>query len=277
LTLALACISDNHVVQVSDRRLTWITGPHAGKVADDGRNKALVVCNRFVLAYTGLAQIANQKTDEWALNVAARVNPASAQGISETIAKEATEEFRKLKIKKTSRRHAFLISGWAKFNRADAPFSSFVSSISNALDNNWQWLPEPEDIFRIRTVALGPRSFLLAGVGRPLGAVVRNRLIRRIRAYAGRDRGPEAYIQLLATAIRETAVSDRYIGKDLIAVSLPRAALDKELGLFVPLAFPMPSDKPFALYLPDKAEAISYTPNYTCGGISMKGGWVRPG
>lgn len=129
---------------------------------------------------SGLAQSANPKTDEWALDIAASVNPANAQRISETIAKEATEEFQKLKIEKTLRRHAFLISGWAKFNKADAPFSSFVSSISNALDDNWQWLEEPEDIFRIRTVALGPRSFLLAGVGRPLVAGVRNPLLRRI-------------------------------------------------------------------------------------------------
>lgn len=78
MTLALACISQNHVVQVSDRRLTWITGSHAGKVADDSQNKALVVCNRFTLAYTGLAQVANQKTDEWVLDIAAGINPTSA-------------------------------------------------------------------------------------------------------------------------------------------------------------------------------------------------------
>lgn len=277
MTLALACISENQVVQVSDRRLTWIAGPNAGKVADDGRNKALVVCNRFTLAYTGLAQIADQKTDEWVLDIAASISPASAQRISEAIAKAASEEFRKLKIKKTSRRHAFLISGWAKFHKPDAPFSSFVSSISNALDDSWQWLQEPEDIFRIRTVPLERRAFLLASVGRPLERGVRNRLIRQIRAYSRRDRGPEAYIQLLATAIRETANSDPYVGRNLMAVSLPRAALENESGLCIPLTFPMPRDEPISLYLPHKAEPISYAPNYTCGGIAMKGGWVRRG
>lgn len=277
MTLALACISRSHVVQVSDRKLTWLTGPEAGKEADDGQNKALVVCNRFTLAYTGLAQIANQKTDEWALEIAASVNPASAQRISQRIAEEATREFRKLKIKRTARRHAFLISGWARFNRRDAPFSSFVSSISNAVDDNWKWLQEPEDIFRIRTVPLGSRSFLLAAVGRPLRAVVLNRLIRQSRAYSRRDRGPEAYIQLLAKAIRDTAISDRYVGRNLMAVSLPRGALDNEPELSIPLTFPMPSDKPFALYLPDKAVPIWYAPNYTCGGVSIKEGWVRSG
>ena len=62
-----------------------------------------------------------------------------------------------------------------------------------------------------------------------------------------------------------------------MAVSLPRAALNKATGLSIPLTFPMPSDEPLALYLPDKAEPILYAPNYTCGGMSMKGGWVRPG
>ena len=162
--------------------------PRAGKVADDSQNKALVVCNRFTLAYTGLAQVANQKTDEWVLDIAASINPQARNALVKQLLRQHQKSFENSRLTLSSRRHAFLVSGRAKFVRPDAPFSSFVSSISNALDDNWKWLQEPEDFFRTRVVPLGRRSYLLASVGRPLKVAVRNRLIRQIRAYSRRDR-----------------------------------------------------------------------------------------
>ena len=63
-----------------------------------------------------MAEIAKQKTDEWMLDVASRINPYNPQRVIEAIAKAATEEFKKIPLAKSLRRHAFLISGWAQFN-----------------------------------------------------------------------------------------------------------------------------------------------------------------
>lgn len=278
MTLVVSCISPNHVVQVSDRRLAWATGAHAGRVADDNSNKAVVVCGRLVLAYTGLAQIRSLKTDEWALRVAAEVAPYNPQRVCEALAEGATEDFRRVTVSKPLRRHAFLISGWARFNDPNAPFTPFVSSISNALDNEWRWLPEPEDVFQVRTVPLGNRRYLLATVGQPLEITALKQLRRRIRNYVRRERGAEAYIQILAEAIRETAACNRAVGKNLMAVSLPLDSLESGGGLAIPLTSPMPSGQAVALYLPDsQEEPIRYGPNYTCGEMSFSRVFVRPG
>lgn len=276
MTLVLSCISRSHVVQLSDRRLVWLTGPNAGKTKTDDSNKALIVCGRIAVAYTGLAEIANQKTDEWLLQVASNVNPYNPQRINEAIANLATEEFRKIKLEKPLKRHAFLVSGWARFNDRNAPLTSFVVAISNALDQRWHWLKEPKDTFNIQVIRLGKQPFLLAGVGQPVTPLVLHTLQRRVRAYAKRERGPEAYLELLATAIRNIAAKNDYVGSNLMAISLPRLGLNKGGGFVVPLAPPIPSDAPTAVYLPGvNTERILYQPNYTCGGMSMKDGWVR--
>lgn len=271
MTFVLSRISPTHVVQVSDRRLTWITGPNAGQTAEDNSNKALVVCGRLVLAYTGLAQIGNAKTDEWALDVAAKVSPYNPQRICEALALRATEDFRSITLRRTLLRHAFLISGWARVNAPNAPLTSFVSVISNALNRKWQWLPEAEDIFQVRTAPLGNRPYLLAAVGQPIEAPVLKRLSRRVRKYVRRERGAEAYIQMLAAAVRETALRNRLVGKNLMAISLPLDSLESGGGISIPMAFPMQRNQAVALYLPALAESIKYGPNYTCNGMSFKG------
>ena len=276
MTLVISCVTPSHVVQVSDRRLTWLTGPDAGQVADDNRNKALVVCNRIIIAYTGLAEIANHKTDEWLLDIVSTVEPYNPQRICETLAERAAEALHKVRIPSPKKRHAFLVSGWAKFNSEDAPLTPFVTAISNALNNQWHWVPEANDIFQVRTVPLANRPFLLAAVGQPMGSTTQKRLVRQVRNYVDRERGPEAYIRILATAIRETNVSNSAVGRNLMAVSLPRTALTQSGGLSVPLGALLQSSEALALYLPESGEeAIRYAPNYTCEGMSYKQVFVR--
>ena len=278
LTLVVSCISPNHIVQVSDRRLTWITGADAGRVADDNSNKAVVVCGCLVLAYTGVAQIRGLKTDEWALRVASEVTPYNPQRVCEALAFRATEDFRNIRLSKSDRRHAFLISGWAKLNDPNAPLTPFVSAISNALNNEWHWLPEAENAFQIRTVPLAQRPYLIAAVGQPLQASALNRLRRGVRKYVRRERGAEAYIQMVAAAIRETAVDNDLVGENLMAISLPLNALESGGGIAIPLTFPIQSGPAVAIYLPiSQGESIRYAPNYTCNGMSLSRISIRPG
>ena len=264
-------MTPSHVVQVSDRRLTWLTGPNAGQVAPDDRNKALVVCNRLVIAYTGLAEVAGNQTDEWLLEVVSTVVPYNPQRVCETVAERAAEEFRKVRLPRSAKRHAFLVSGWARFNSKEASFTPFISAVSNALDGRWSWLSNADNVFRVRTVPLGDRPFILAAVGQPISSTTRKCLRRQVRNYSSRERGPEGYIQMLAKAIRDTAIFNRAVGRNLMAISLPRTTLEQDRGLSVPLARPVQSRKALALYLPESGDVtIRYAPNYTCGGISFK-------
>ncbi len=64
MTLVLTHMSDDLIVQVADRRLT-VSG--TGQLVDDDANKAIQYGPSFAVAYTGLARIGRQKTDEWAM------------------------------------------------------------------------------------------------------------------------------------------------------------------------------------------------------------------
>jgi len=114
MTLAITCYTSNHTVQVSDRRLVWLTGKNAGQPADDNRNKVLVVCNRLAISYTGLAEIEGSKTDDWLLETVSTVNPYNPQRVIKTIADKATQAFRNIRLPAPKKTHAFLVSGWAR-------------------------------------------------------------------------------------------------------------------------------------------------------------------
>lgn len=57
MTLILSVLTQENVVQVSDRRLTWISGPKKGEVADDSSNKIVLFEQRMAFGYTGLTEV----------------------------------------------------------------------------------------------------------------------------------------------------------------------------------------------------------------------------
>ena len=113
-------------------------------------------------------------------------------------------------------------------------------------------------------------------MGQPIDADTRNHLRRQVRNYARRERGPEAYIQMLAAAIRYTARSNRFVGRNLMAISLPRTAVERIDGLSIPLTAPLQNREVLVLYMSESGKAtIRYAPNYTCDGMSYKQGFAR--
>lgn len=63
MTLVLSVVTREYVAQVSDRRLTRLSG----EIAEDRANKAVVSCGHFTFAYTGLAEIGpdREPPDQW--------------------------------------------------------------------------------------------------------------------------------------------------------------------------------------------------------------------
>jgi hypothetical protein len=96
MTQILTCVTPTLIVQLSDRRLTWLSGPDRGTVADDNRNKMTVVCNRLTIAYSGLAEVQTRPTDEWIVDVVSSPDSYSVHRI-EKISKiwKTSESLRK--------------------------------------------------------------------------------------------------------------------------------------------------------------------------------------
>src|SRR5262245_35518192 len=64
MTLIFSLLTNTHIVQVSDRKLTWKRGSRY-ELCDDETNKAVVWCNRAVFSYTGISKVGQERTDHW--------------------------------------------------------------------------------------------------------------------------------------------------------------------------------------------------------------------
>src|SRR5438034_5833169 len=96
MTLIISAITYKHVIQASDRRLTYPDG----RLADDGANKAVCVyCAdaRFSIAYTGIAHVGRMRTDEWLVGVLtdAKAYQMDLRSISELLKTRATTALKK--------------------------------------------------------------------------------------------------------------------------------------------------------------------------------------
>ena len=111
-----------------------------GTIHDDKANKATVVCGRMALAYTGLAQIQLQRTDEWITKVLASSGFTSSSDAAKVLREEATRHSSGIAATPRARRHAFVAVGWTK-SRPDEklrPHSLLISAFTTTKASSCQ-------------------------------------------------------------------------------------------------------------------------------------------
>jgi hypothetical protein len=174
MTLVLTCLTQEHIVQVADRRLTL----SSGALYDDDTNKAVFYGGRVAVAYTGLAQMEGKPTAEWigwCMKDASKTE--EAMGL---VAKRAERYLSGANVQ--DKRFAVVATGWATL-RGAAPIRPFMCVVSNFMNEEWKWLPSPSDRLIMKTIFLGDRnSHLLFAAGQPLlpqEAIYVVRLVRR--------------------------------------------------------------------------------------------------
>lgn len=282
MTLILSCITADHAVQVSDRRLTWLSGPNEGTLKDDEQNKALVIRNHQAFAYTGIAEIENQKTDDWLFDVAASITSStSVNQIYDEIAKRAGTAFGLISLGPSKKRHAFVGVCWARWRSEDpdAPLNSCLVSISNALDDRWQWQQVAGTKFDVRFLLRKSEPFLLKSAGQEIDLRDLEKINIRIRKAVERKLGPYVLIQVMAGAILKIADKNSTVGTSLMAISIPKAAVGTTtmLGTAIQFGTEIPDDKVIAIYLPGPNNPNGwYGPNYVGHSLSAKGFECKP-
>src|SRR2546426_7125116 len=107
MTLVLSCLTQNFVVQVSDKRVTRISD---GALVDDRRNKGTQYCTQMAFSYSGLAELGGINTDVWLANILA--SASSLNDAVKILRDKATEEFRQVHLPNCAKRHAFVGVGW---------------------------------------------------------------------------------------------------------------------------------------------------------------------
>ena len=149
MTLILSAVSGDYAVQVSDRRLTRGNG-----VLSDETNKAVLFCGRAAFAYTGLAKMGNVPMDEWLTQALVTARTESLSDAVNSLAQQATTEFQKIRYSRRIKRHAFACIGWTRPSN-ETFVSPIICSVSNALDENDNWLNEAEEEFSVK-YTIGP-------------------------------------------------------------------------------------------------------------------------
>jgi hypothetical protein len=111
MTQILAALTQEYVLVASDRQLTFVSGPHQGKVADDDTCKLVLLCGVWGIAYTGLSRLDGAPTHEWIAVRLAKENCCSPYVAAQVFANEGA---RALKGSRFQLELTFLIAGWVR-------------------------------------------------------------------------------------------------------------------------------------------------------------------
>src|SRR4051812_12394418 len=139
MTLLVACMTRQHVVVATDRRLTDL---NTGGLIEDDASKLIVIENRLAIAYTGLANVRpppRGRTDVWIVDRLTGHATASMSEITSMLATDATEAFRLIThLGPRSKHHAFLVAGWETRPPFRGPEATYAL-VSNALNSDGTW------------------------------------------------------------------------------------------------------------------------------------------
>jgi hypothetical protein len=221
MTLILSCITRDAIVQVSDRCLTDL---RSGTPVDQEANKAVFLSNRVAFAYTGLARIEGKPADIWLRDIL--IPHKSIRHGIQLVVDEATRAFAAMPGSLAAKRQAFVAAGWAQFDHLGSDLHPFGLTISNAIDQNGQWLAGAQPAFTGNGKILhGPRwgfSWTHAGeLPRDRGIYVQ----RALRRMVERGVSLAAIANLFIKETRFMAKQPRSrVGRGLMVNSIPSAA-----------------------------------------------------
>lgn len=283
LTLVLNLLTPRHVIQVSDRRLVWLRNGSAER-HDDEKNKAVLWCGRLTFAYTGLAELGQERrTDLWLATRLSKIqgradsDPApdvKDQGyLLRSLAQDSTEYFAGPRISQfppTLRRHAFVAVGWATF-QGESDFSPYLALVSNFHDSAWKELAEPTDEFHLRLRRLQHDQ---AGFVLPIGhAISQNEINTLADDLSLADDDPLALVAALGEKIRAVASTTNTVGRGLMANVLPRDSVSAGQTEHMALLGRPTDGHPTFLYVPanDDPQGVFYGPVFVCGGSVVSG------
>jgi hypothetical protein len=275
MTLALACITPEFVTLVADRRVTF-----GSEVLEDVATKVVVVCDRGAIAYSGIARFPVPgrrlddwpRMDEWIVSTLAKYKVAALSEAAKVLRAEATTAFKRLSASPEQLRLAFMIVGWSV--SSDDRRTPTICLVSNALDDNWEWLPAAESEFQQRAFFQDNlKKFSLASIGVPVPKPVLNDVRRTLRKGFPRGIGPQSVFRLCVLAIRRVAAINSLVGEHLLGVCVPPCSLEPGPRLLV-AGGPSPSTVTFMDFKVSQEFGSLMGPHFVCGGSGLTGAKV---
>lgn len=281
MTLISTLLSNNVVLQISDRRVTWLQNGVAQNV-DDRRNKAILYGSRFVVSYTGIANLAascshdaynleKSGTDLWLVEHLSRYdNIASAfNDMPRVLAQRcASGLFRGQSL-------GIRAAGWRHDgSNMSTGFVPFVIEVKN-YDSAGRLHDQRGTRFVTASLS-GGDGVWIGWLGRSVSVKLKARLTRTLRRILTKRASINAVIQSIVDTMRQAAKHDTLIGKDLLVCVLPRTAARPD-GFEHLALFGRPREDAITFeYLPANSDLrVQYGPHYVSRGVALtnlKGG-----
>ena len=139
--------------------------------------------------------------------------------------------------------------GWAQYE-ADGPFVPVICVVSNAQDEDGEWLGEAQPHFVTRFYGMADDSRVMVWTtGQYMGLQEKRYILRNAYKCILRGVSPKAILTLLADSIRRVADRNPKVGKNLMALSLPIGSADSD-SYTVTMSPPQPNVPSF-FFLPE--------------------------
>ena len=266
MTMVVSAMTDDHVFFASDRRTTY---SETREIANPAENKAVILNSEFVLTYTGLSDLDGIPTDAW---------------VTDLLAKEPVENWllallnrtgpavRRVRARPDVKRHAFLLTGYAKMPSGRRPYRPVGFIISNCHRPDGTTMRLPELAFSLSILRLGNTKVRIDTVGRELLLGRRMALEKEIRRQLrATPHKPQRVLDILCAEIRQVASRDKGVGSDLMAVSFPMAAVHSPLnGVIIPHKENW-QEQLIAYYSAPDSPIVSYGPSLVQPGFQLLG------
>jgi hypothetical protein len=274
MTLILSALTQHEVIQVSDRRFTYLAPNGSVRSRNDEKNKAVLFCGRLMFGFTGRGDLGpKRRTDLWLANAICDVIAANESGDQGLLLHGLAERCTRLfATAYRGQAHAFVCAGWAHFGtdpKADSAgpgdFTPYLATISNFHGPDGSQLGEVADRFAVwvRRLESDQGGFTFAAPAH-FGRHEIDALSSQLAA-ADHERSPLVLAEIMAAAVRSVAEQNSEVGKGLMVNVLPRAALQAGPGFFALAAPPMDDVQTF-LYVPPSGQGVvQLGPVTTCG------------
>jgi len=257
-------LTDDVAIQVSDRRYSFVT--RDGKIVrrEDDHNKAILLCGRIAIGFTGLGELNGMHTDDWILTVLRDARCKTSSCAASIIQMRITEAFRRAPQDKYFGEHTIIGVGW----EPDTGFP-ILFHVSNSENKYGQPKPLTPGSFSIyRHIFRGQNSFSLSLAGDIPSQERIDEVRAAIRNTCARQRRPEVFADLLVKFLWARANESETVGRRLMVVSLPRQSVSP--GWIIVNSPPSIREPSFLYVGPRLGNVVQFGPHFVCGGTAIK-------
>jgi len=225
MTLILSCVTRDCALQVADRRLIRPDG----HIHDEDANKMTLFDGRVAFGYTGLAVLKGRRTDLWLAKVLQRSSCTSLDRALDVLKTAAADAVRGLTLPASLTRIAFVGIGWS-IRAPDNRTIPLVCHVSNFHDENGTVLSHALADFRLGVYFPRPNEpFVVTAIGQRLPDIVAVKCRSLLRHHVKHQAPPGKLLDILVTAVRETAEVNQAVGKSLLSAVIPQVAVSQRL------------------------------------------------